>query len=461
MTKAYDRMSWVHITSVLRKFGFGERFIDIVWRLLANVWFSVIINGASHGFFKSSRGLRQGDPLSPVLFVIGAETLSRGLNNLAQQKGYLGFRVSRACPRVTHLAFADDVMIFTNGATAGLKGVMHVLGAYQQSSGQLVNTQKSGYLVHPSLTPSRRRVFVHGGKVNLDSACAFVCSGPPALGCGVTCFAFQIGGKGVRELPMGCFGRRHEFRAGSSLWASFMRAKYCRDLHPCEVELSRHDSGTWRRMATVAPTLSFTDFIVNGKWSSSLLSLALPPDLVPSVVSLPIPYGGRADEPIWRLTSSGEFSVASAFEEVRQARCPSFVHSHLWHPRIPLKISLFMLRLLLGRLPLPDVLCKMGFQMRPSKCWCCPEGACETVEHAFSEGQAAKEVWSYFTGLCDIMYGGSSLRARVVAWWMSSPCSAYRRLIFRLLPSFICWHIWRARNASMFEGVRMHSKTIC
>ena len=52
------------------------------------------------------------------------------------------------------------------------------------------------------------------------------------------------------------------------------------------------------------------------------------------------------------------------------------------------------------------------------------------------------------------------MRARVVAWWLSSPRSAYRRLIFRLLPSFICWHIWKARNASVFEGSRMHPTTI-
>ena len=58
-----------------------------------------------------------------------------------------------------------------------------------------------------------------------------------------------------------------------------------------------------------------------------------------------------------------------------------------------------MLRLVLGKLPFPDVLCRMGFQMMPSKCLCCLDGASETVEHAFLEGQVAKDVWNNFTSL--------------------------------------------------------------
>ena len=82
MLKAYDRVSWMFTVNVLRKFGFGEQFIDMVWRLVSSVWSSVIINGVSYGFFKTRRGLRQGDSLSPTLFVIEAEVLSGGLTNM-------------------------------------------------------------------------------------------------------------------------------------------------------------------------------------------------------------------------------------------------------------------------------------------------------------------------------------------------------------------------------------------
>ncbi|XP_027152118.1 uncharacterized protein LOC113752185 [Coffea eugenioides] len=135
MSKAYDRVSWVFLMNIMRRFGFGERFLDMVWRLISNAWFSVIINGASYGFFKSSRGLRQGDPISPALFVIGAEVLSRALNNLVLHRGYRGFKVPRGCPQVTHLAFADDVLIFANGSARALQDIVRVLKLYQQSSG--------------------------------------------------------------------------------------------------------------------------------------------------------------------------------------------------------------------------------------------------------------------------------------------------------------------------------------
>ena len=83
MAKAHDRVSWLFLIQVLRRFGFCEVWIDMIWRLISIVWFSVVVNGAPQGFFKSSRGIRQEDPLSPGLFVLCAEVLSRHLNSLS------------------------------------------------------------------------------------------------------------------------------------------------------------------------------------------------------------------------------------------------------------------------------------------------------------------------------------------------------------------------------------------
>ena len=97
------------------------------------------------------------------------------------------------------------------------------------------------------------------------------------------------------------------------------------------------------------------------------------------------------DEVLWVPSKSGAFSLASAYQEVRQARGRAVVFAQIWHDRIPLKISFFMLRLLMRRLPLDDVLREMGFQL-PSKCWCCEVAGEESLDHVFSRGQIAMEV---------------------------------------------------------------------
>ncbi|XP_059292066.1 uncharacterized protein LOC132045491 [Lycium ferocissimum] len=82
ITKAYDRVSLTYLAQVIKKMGFVEVHVDMVWRLIANNWYSILINGQSHGIFHSTRGIKKGDPLSPALFILAVEVLSTTLNSL-------------------------------------------------------------------------------------------------------------------------------------------------------------------------------------------------------------------------------------------------------------------------------------------------------------------------------------------------------------------------------------------
>ncbi|XP_075103538.1 secreted RxLR effector protein 78-like [Nicotiana tabacum] len=114
MGKAYDRVSWSYLLHVLGKMGFAEYFINMVWNLLSNNWYSILINGQASGFFKSNRGVKQSDPLSPSLFILSAEVLLRSLNKLFEDKKFIGFGMPKWTNPLNHLAYADDTIIFAS-----------------------------------------------------------------------------------------------------------------------------------------------------------------------------------------------------------------------------------------------------------------------------------------------------------------------------------------------------------
>ncbi|XP_077219619.1 secreted RxLR effector protein 78-like [Tasmannia lanceolata] len=112
LEKAYDFVDGGMLDFVLGKMGFGNKWRKWVKSFVSTASYSILINGSPHGFFNSSRGIRQGDPLSPYLFVIVVEALSR-LLLLAECKGFLrGLPASNNSKPITQLQFADDTLIF-------------------------------------------------------------------------------------------------------------------------------------------------------------------------------------------------------------------------------------------------------------------------------------------------------------------------------------------------------------
>ena len=113
--KVYDHVDWSFLLPVMKKMGFRERWCRWIKWCLSTVRFSVLVNGSPTGFFQSSRDLRQGDPLSPYLFVIVMEAFSCLLKR-AVSGGFLspcsvqGRRGEGV--QVSHLLFADDTLIF-------------------------------------------------------------------------------------------------------------------------------------------------------------------------------------------------------------------------------------------------------------------------------------------------------------------------------------------------------------
>ena len=110
---------------------------------ITTVSYTFIINGATRGYVKPGRGIRQGDPLSPYLFILCSEVLT-GLCSSAQAKGLMkGISIASHCPSLNHLLFADDTMFFCNANKKNAESLKSMLSTYEIVSGQLINKQKS------------------------------------------------------------------------------------------------------------------------------------------------------------------------------------------------------------------------------------------------------------------------------------------------------------------------------
>lgn len=142
LRKAFDSVRWDFILASLRAIAIPEFFISLIQECLSTASFTISINGESGGFFKSTKGLRQGDPLSPYLFVLAMECLSRLLLS-RYEAGCIGYHPRTAELKITHLMFADDVMIFFDGTSNSLHGISECLDDFASWSGLQINATKT------------------------------------------------------------------------------------------------------------------------------------------------------------------------------------------------------------------------------------------------------------------------------------------------------------------------------
>ncbi|XP_071923139.1 uncharacterized protein [Coffea arabica] len=151
------------------------------------------------------------------------------------------------------------------------------------------------------------------------------------------------------------------------------------------------------------------------------------------------------------LTPNGEFSIASALSLVRSHSNRSLGAACIWHRSLPITISFFMFRLVSDRLPLLEQLRRFGVQ-GPSRCCCCIDPQEERLNHMFCTGEAARQVWKVFEIQERRSSRISSARHMAIAWWIQPAPHRYFAFVYRLLPSLICWELWRARTSALMQG---------
>jgi len=176
--KAFNTLSWKFLLLVLTCFGFHPSFVGWISTILRYAMLSIRINGNLVGFFPCSRGVRQGDPLSPLLFCLAEEVLSRGLSKLVNNKKILHMAGPQGFLTPSHVLYVDDIFVFCRADNKSPRNLSTFLKTYGDFSGQYVNNSKSRFFT-------------------MDNSARFVTKNQRIISCSHGCLPFNYLGVSI------------------------------------------------------------------------------------------------------------------------------------------------------------------------------------------------------------------------------------------------------------------------
>ena len=150
MSKAYDRVEWVFLEKIMEKRGFDNRWISLIQSCIQTVSFSILVNGEPCGNCTPKRVFRQGDPLSPYLFFLCAKGLHSLLQQAESSGASKGVSLCSAAPKISHLFFADDSLLFCRVNSQECTHILDILKQYEEASGQQINRGKTQLFFSPN-----------------------------------------------------------------------------------------------------------------------------------------------------------------------------------------------------------------------------------------------------------------------------------------------------------------------
>jgi hypothetical protein len=156
--KAYDHVSWDFLREVLKRKGFSAAMVQRLMQLVSGGQTAINVNGEIGPYFRNARGVRQGDPLSPILFDFMVDALAAMISR-ARSAGHIRGVVSQLIPGgVSHLQYADDTMILLDPCDEGISNLKLILLCFEDLSGLKINLSKSEAVVVGRPTAEKVRI---------------------------------------------------------------------------------------------------------------------------------------------------------------------------------------------------------------------------------------------------------------------------------------------------------------
>jgi hypothetical protein len=182
MAKAYDCIEWCFLEETLTTMGFPIRLIQTSMGCVSTVSFSILVNGNPSPSFRPQRGIRQGDPLSPYVFILCDDVLSSLITKLQDNNQIKGISIATNAPNITHLFFVDDSILFCRARPDEATHLMEALNEYQRVSGQQINLNKSEMVFSPHLHQSIKHNFQNIMPIEITSSISKYLGMPTSMG---------------------------------------------------------------------------------------------------------------------------------------------------------------------------------------------------------------------------------------------------------------------------------------
>ncbi|KAM6553580.1 hypothetical protein CsatB_014342 [Cannabis sativa] len=459
-SKAYDRVEWSFLRAMMARMGFASKWIDLIMACVSTVRYRVVYNGHVLDPISPSRGIRQSDPLSTYLFIIGAEGLSALIQKFEANRLIQGCKVAQRAPPITHMFFANDSYLFSQATQGAADSITNLLQLFENASGQKVNYSKSSIFFSPNTTTTTRAHIcsilhmseaLEGKEILLKT----VVQSMPTYAMSV--FLLPIGTCNEIEKLMASFWWKTKSSNGrdflsfdlgnnpSFVWRSIWGAKDLVQLGAARVIGDGKDtkimgspwlpSSSNKYVSSNHPGL--TNHNVNSLlqtntncWDVEAVHDLFSPEEAELILSIPIGTNSRPDSWAWTADYQGNFTVQSAYQ-LLQSQKPVEVRPNN-SGSLPTCVNLVM-----KHVPIS------------SQCPVC-QATAETTTHALLTCDFARSCWAVFGWPATIDFSFSFGH-----WFELLQNTNDKDFICRA--ATLCWALWKARNKVVWNK---HTSTV-
>ncbi|XP_019099765.1 PREDICTED: uncharacterized protein LOC109132546 [Camelina sativa] len=492
VTKAYDRVEWNFLEVTMHLFGSSTKWIEWIMASVRSVSYSVLINGTPYGTIVPERGIRQGDPLSPYLFILCADIVSHLIKTRVADGDIRGAHTGNGVPPITHLQFADDSLYFCQANTRNCRAIKEAFEVYEYYSGQKINTSKS-LITFGSRVPGQ-----------LQNRLKSILEIPNRGG----------GGKYL-ELPEQFDKRKTEMfqyinakvRERTASWRGrylSQAARYYKDDCILDAKQRANQSYSWASIleglkliklgyryqigdgdsarvnldnVTIMnpPKPVYSTFIDNNAcldeliascgpyryWDTNKISEHFSAEDQVHINQIYLPRNDPPDKIIWHYTTTCDYTVRSGYwQGMHNPTEPNILpprphgsmtlKQKIWRLNIMPKLKHFMWGAISKALPSLTRLTSRAMNLDPI----CPRcfQSDETIEQILFMCPYAASIWQLTNIQTGFLYYSTIDMETLLESIFDFYSDSYTLSNIKFLPFWILWHLWKTRNKFIFEG---------